>query len=125
MRIANGVTGGASFSVWRGGLCGGEDGLAIDTLNFGETAACANSVNVPLGEDRTQPSPERAAPVEITEQGAAIGAFAEAIEVREKGVRKFASRGRLRRAKQDGGSSGKPVATQNSRRRIPRHNWPF
>src|SRR5260370_28607250 len=119
MRIANGVTGGASFSVWRGGLCGGEDGLAIDTLNFGETAACANSVNVPLGGDRTQPSPERAAPVEITEQGAAIGAFAEAIEVRGKGGRKFASRRRLRRAKQKCGSGGETVSPQNTRRNIP------
>jgi hypothetical protein len=60
--------------------------MAVRALEVSEAAASAYGVDMPLGQDGAEPSLQRATPVEITEQGAAIGSFAQPIEVREQGV---------------------------------------
>jgi hypothetical protein len=67
--------------------------MAVRALEVSEAAASADGVDMPLGEDCAQPGLQRASPVKITEQGAAIGSLAEPIEVREQGICQFA-RGR-------------------------------
>src|SRR5260370_40172439 len=62
MRISNGVTGGASFSVWRGGLCGGGGRRALGTPNFVGTGAHSGTVTLRLYAGRSAADPRAAAP---------------------------------------------------------------
>src|SRR5712671_4559462 len=81
----------------------GEIAIASHAIELGEAATRPNGVNVPLGQDRAQPSLQRTSPVEVTEKGAAIGDFADAVEFSKQGVCQFTSRRRLWRTTQKKG----------------------
>ena len=57
---------------------------------MGEAAAGANGIDVTLGEDGAEPGLERAAAVEIAEEGAAVGSIGETVKVGEKRVSELA-----------------------------------
>ncbi len=67
----------------------------ILAVELGKAAAGADGVHVALRENGAQPSPERAAPMEISKQGeVAAFSFAQAIQVCEEGIRKLTCGGR-------------------------------
>src|SRR6266446_5001651 len=110
----------------RGKLCGGQRGVAVRAaFEVSEAAIRADGVDMPLGEDRAQPSLERASPVEIREQGAAVGAFAQAVQVREERICQFARRRRIRRAAQNSAGCGTHVRTKRGYEMIPRGGAAF
>jgi len=74
----------------------------VVVLQFGETAAGANGVDVTLGEDGAQPGLHRAAAVKIAKQGSFDAFFfRESVEIGKKGVRKIVRGGRTCGATQD------------------------
>src|SRR5713226_925970 len=121
MRIPERLRAGAADSA----RCGKRRGVAVRAIEVGEAAARADGVDMALGEDRAQPSLERASPVEITEQGAAVGSFAQPIEIREQRICQFARCRRVRRAAQNGARGGTHVSAKRGDEMIPRMGAAF
>src|SRR5260370_27851235 len=92
MRIPERLRTGASYVARCGKLCRGQRGVAVRAVEIGEATARADGVDVPLSEDRAQPSLERASPVKITEQRAAVGALSYPLKIRREGTRPLAPR---------------------------------
>src|SRR6266478_9062635 len=101
MRILERLRASIAYAARGRELCGRQRGVAVRAVEFGKAAAGADGVDMPLGEDRAQPSLERASPVKITQQGAAVGAFAQTVQLREERIRQFACCRRVLRAAQN------------------------
>src|SRR5580704_17957892 len=109
MRIAGRLRAGTAYVAWRSELCGGQRGVAVRAVEIGEAAVRPDGVDMALGENGAQPRFERASPVEITEQGAAVGTFAQTVQLCEERIRQFARGRRVRRTAQNSPRSGTHV----------------
>src|ERR1700730_7862 len=94
--------------------------MIVRALQVRETAAGANGVDMPLGQDRAQPGLQRASPMKITKERAAIGSFAYPIELRKQRVCEFARRRRVARAAQNSAGRRTQVAAKTLDEVIPR-----
>src|ERR1700676_3848090 len=106
---------------WRGGY----RGVPIGAVDIGEAAAGTDGIDVALRQYGAQPSLQRASPVEIAEQGRAVGALAQAVQVGEKGVCQLAGSWRVRRAAENGAGCGAQVAAKIRDEMIPRVGTAF
>ena len=79
-------------------------------MEVGEAAGGADGVYMPLGQHRAQPGLQRTSPVEVTEEGSAIGAFANAVEFSKQGVCQFPGGRRVWRTTQKKGCDRAQVA---------------
>ena len=93
--------------------------MAVGGIDFRKAAAGANGLDVALGENGAEPGLERAAAVEIAEEGATVGSIGEAIEVGEKRVSEFAGCRRVRRAAEDGSGGGAEISAEGGNEMIP------
>src|SRR6266481_1942308 len=125
MRILERLRASIAYAARGRELCGRQRGVAVRAVEVGKAAAGADGVDMPLGEDRAQPGLERASSMEITEQGAAVGAFGQAVQVREEGIGQIGRRRRVQRAAQNRARCGTHVPAKLRNEMIPRISAAF
>src|ERR1700680_2586690 len=119
MGILQGASVGDGYMRSGRGRRGGYLGMSVNVFNIREATAGTDGIDMALRENGAQPSLQRASPVEIAEQGRAVGALAETVQVGEERVSQFAGSRRVRRAAENGAGGGAQVAAKGRDEIIP------